>query len=890
MSTASQSSSPRRARHGDQPAQTRVAIIGTGLAGLTTAYLLQNDEQQRYVVTLFEQAPSLAFDSASVTVKNVETGLVERIDLPMRSIAAGYYANLVRMYQHLRIPTHATRFLFVFAEALAATWSTTPTVIDPGTYFVHASNLHQMPPPWPGERSWPYHLAEILYLIVAQLWFTVACFFIPPVHKPSKLSRDRTVVESFGEYTQRIRLPRRYLTRYLVPMMCSVSTCSHDEILAFPASDVIGYKKLSHGEQHYTVCGGVSQVQSRLVEGVKDIRLSARVIEVATGSGSDGLRVRWQSTADGSGKIAEEGFDRVVLATSPDVVSRLFNPLRSVLGKLPTRRVESTVFDPSVVDKGPVKFVLDDTANDQNICSLCSNEASTKPPSLVLTFKTLFNKSGSGQTDALQTMPNGVVVKNSPLEGETECQGALHTSRFTRTLRDPESRALMESILNESRTQEKHVANNENHESWVNGQDGVWLAGAWCWDGMVLLEGCVVSAMRIAHDFGVPSSCVVACQKLFQRARSTNPRRRDTFFCDSLYRFSRASIMGEVSAESRAFVAGFFGGILVAVGLAALVSLVTLWRSDPYGLGHWKLNLETPLKSMWMNVGYWKDEQGQAITNLPQASASLLREVISSSGILEKNRKDVPSGQLAILDLGFGCGDQTWELVRLTQSAKWPSFRYVGLSLNQAQVQFAQWKVHRELAALPESHTVDAKSVQLFCANAAKPNTWTAEVVKSVNALADDVFTERWLLALDCIYHFSPSRKPILKHAAGKLKANYMAFDLMLSDSASFRNVLIARTIGVMMGCPMRTFVREKEYREQLVECGYHDGSIEVREITEHVFPGLVDFISRQDVALGKYAIPMGGFKLAQRIFRWFSASGVIRAVIVTARLKEDTE
>lgn len=35
--------------------KTRVAIIGTGLAGLTTAYLLHHDAQKRYEVTLFEQ-------------------------------------------------------------------------------------------------------------------------------------------------------------------------------------------------------------------------------------------------------------------------------------------------------------------------------------------------------------------------------------------------------------------------------------------------------------------------------------------------------------------------------------------------------------------------------------------------------------------------------------------------------------------------------------------------------------------------------------------------------------------------------------------------------------------------------------------------------------------
>ena len=39
----------------DAARKSRVAIVGTGLAGLTTAYLLQNDQKQRYQVTLFEQ-------------------------------------------------------------------------------------------------------------------------------------------------------------------------------------------------------------------------------------------------------------------------------------------------------------------------------------------------------------------------------------------------------------------------------------------------------------------------------------------------------------------------------------------------------------------------------------------------------------------------------------------------------------------------------------------------------------------------------------------------------------------------------------------------------------------------------------------------------------------
>ncbi|RKK64656.1 hypothetical protein BFJ68_g18679, partial [Fusarium oxysporum] len=55
----------------------------------------ENDDRKRYSVTLFEQADTLSFDSASISVRNAQTGVIERIDLPMRASAGGYYANLM---------------------------------------------------------------------------------------------------------------------------------------------------------------------------------------------------------------------------------------------------------------------------------------------------------------------------------------------------------------------------------------------------------------------------------------------------------------------------------------------------------------------------------------------------------------------------------------------------------------------------------------------------------------------------------------------------------------------------------------------------------------------------------------------------------------------------
>jgi len=52
-------------------------------------------------------------------------------------------------------------------------------------------------------------------------------------------------------------------------------------------------------------------------------------------------------------------------------------------------------------------------------------------------------------------------------------------------------------------TTDSNNSGNEKSSQWLNGDGNVWLVGGWCWDGMVLLEGCVISAMRVADGMGV---------------------------------------------------------------------------------------------------------------------------------------------------------------------------------------------------------------------------------------------------------------------------------------------------------------------------------------------------------------------------------------------------
>ncbi|KAG9251828.1 uncharacterized protein F5Z01DRAFT_662240 [Emericellopsis atlantica] len=326
----------------------------------------------------------------------------------------------------------------------------------------------------------------------------------------------------------------------------------------------------------------------------------------------------------------------------------------------------------------------------------------------------------------------------------------------------------------------------------------------------------------------------------------------------------------------------FVGGFLAALIVSLVAGVVILQRSDARGLGHWKLNAKMPLATMWMNLGYWTRDDGSQVTTFEEATSNLLRQILLQADLISPRAS--PQRSIAILDVGFGCGDQTWALVKsIDPSTNYTDFRYIGLTLDEAQTETASRYIYSSVAS-SKAPCPDATAFKLFCADASVPKKWAGPVHREVEALK--AFGEKWFLALDCIYYFSPSRRPIMDFSANRLGAGFMAFDLLMNPEASRKTALIARLIGVMMGCPFRTFLTQVEYERQLVDCGYPKEQIEIRDITEHVFPGIVRFLDAQDRALSQYGISLGGYKLAGRLFDWFGRSGALKAVIVVARAK----
>ncbi|KHO01887.1 uncharacterized protein MAM_00888 [Metarhizium album ARSEF 1941] len=351
-----------------------------------------------------------------------------------------------------------------------------------------------------------------------------------------------------------------------------------------------------------------------------------------------------------------------------------------------------------------------------------------------------------------------------------------------------------------------------------------------------------------------------------------------------------------VSISAGEFTLGFIAGSIFTVTLAACLAFALLRPKDIYGLGHWKLNVRTPFRSLWMNLGFWTADDGSRIDHLDVAARALLEKIVQAAGLLVENQSGETTSKtndsVAVLDVGFGCGDQTVALAELIQASSRPQFRYVGLTLNAEQLQAAQERLNRALSREDGRIGVSTPSqgaFKLFRADAARPESWSSAVHASVDSLADEAFPERWLVALDCLYHFSPSRESIFKLAAKTLDANVMAFDLVLNENASMWHTIAVRFLGFTLSCPFYTFLTAEQYREQLIECGYDEAHIEIRDISDHVFEGLSGHLSKQQVALSRYGISLAGYNLTGKVFKWFDQTRVIKATIVIARTKRKT-
>jgi len=302
----------------------RVAIVGTGIAGLSSAYFLH----RRFDLVLFEQAARLGGHTHTVDVQ--EPGRQVAFDTGFMVFNRVTYPLLTRFFRELGVPTQPTSMSFSVQH------------LPSGLEFNGTSLNHLF-----AQRS------NLFRPSFYRLLLTIDRFNAEAV---AALDDPRWHSMTVAEYVRERGYGERFLELFLVPMSSAVWSTPPALMLEFPAVTLLrffhnhGFLGLETQHPWWTVTGGAREYVRRLRALLGDdcFRLRApvtRVRRLATG-GAEVL------TRDGR----TERFDRVLLATHADQALALLSDPdpeeRAVLGAFRYQSNVATVHtDTSVMPK-----------------------------------------------------------------------------------------------------------------------------------------------------------------------------------------------------------------------------------------------------------------------------------------------------------------------------------------------------------------------------------------------------------------------------------------------------------------------------------------------------------------------------------------------------------
>jgi hypothetical protein len=288
-------------RHADR---LRIAVIGTGISGLSASWLLS----RRHDVTVYEKAPRLGGHSNTITLKTAEG--VTPVDMGFIVYNPATYPNLTALFEHLGVPTQASDMSFAVSLRGGATeYAGT----DLGGIFAQKSNLLS-------PRFWSM-LRDLV-----RFYREGTC----DSHLPEQASR------SLGDYLAANGYGDAFIRDHLLPMAAAIWSMPSGGMLDYPAAaflrfcDNHGLMRLTGRPEWRTVTGGASAYVERLSAPFADrIRLNAGVRSITR-------------LPDGVSVIGSDGdaatYDQVVIAAHADQALRMLadpsDAERSILGAL----------------------------------------------------------------------------------------------------------------------------------------------------------------------------------------------------------------------------------------------------------------------------------------------------------------------------------------------------------------------------------------------------------------------------------------------------------------------------------------------------------------------------------------------------------------------------
>jgi uncharacterized protein len=282
--------------------QQNIAIVGSGIAGLTCAYILSRQHR----VTVFEKNRHIGGHANTITVLERENTPDERpipIDTGFMVFNAHTYPNLCQLFKQLGVSIQATDMTFSLShKARNLEWRGA----DVAGMFGQKRN-------WLSPRYWRF-VAEIQR------------FNRETAHAMAN-NQDAAFSMPLSVFVKTQGYSADFLNCFLIPLSGAIWSTSADNMLQFPASTLLRFF-YNHGflgqfHQWYTVTGGSQQYVQAMIAPFKETIQTENPV-VAVSPDVKGVTLRLE---DGQ----EQGYDAVILACHADESLALLDAMATPL-------------------------------------------------------------------------------------------------------------------------------------------------------------------------------------------------------------------------------------------------------------------------------------------------------------------------------------------------------------------------------------------------------------------------------------------------------------------------------------------------------------------------------------------------------------------------------
>jgi len=266
-----------------------IAVIGSGMAGLATARILQDAGHH---ITIFEALPGRGMDSHSL---EFEGGL---IDAPLRVMNPYLWKNTLSLATHLGIKTYPVRTYMACSWLFEDKTETCLTTSRSRIGNIPIINNRK------GLQQYGWRLVKGLL----QLKVALTKFF---------KSKNQDI--SLAEFINRNEIEEVFWHGAVMPVLYTICTCNPKTIGEWPAKPLLIFlRQLTDGDALLRLQGGTPALVDKLIEGIHIEDGSAITLVQEQG---DQVKVE---NAAGYSKL----FDRVIVATPTTKIEEFLDPVQ----------------------------------------------------------------------------------------------------------------------------------------------------------------------------------------------------------------------------------------------------------------------------------------------------------------------------------------------------------------------------------------------------------------------------------------------------------------------------------------------------------------------------------------------------------------------------------